>query len=71
VAAMRALTPRLVDLDGAARYLGGISVWSVRDLLDAGHLHRVRLPGPGTSDFRRVLIDTQELDALIAAAKEA
>jgi hypothetical protein len=70
VAALRVLTPRLVDLESAARYLGGISTWSVRDLLDTGRLHRVRLPGPGGADFRRVLIDVQEIDALIAASKD-
>ena len=69
-AAVGALAPRLLDLGGAARYLGGISTWSVRDLLDTGRLHRVRLPGAGTSDFRRVLIDVRELDALIAASKD-
>jgi hypothetical protein len=70
-AAVGAIAPRLLDLEGAARYLGGISTWSVRDLLDSGRLHRVRLPGVNGSDLRRVLLDVQELDALIAQSRDA
>jgi hypothetical protein len=70
-AAVGAIAPRLLDLEAAARYLGGISTWSVRDLLDSGRLHRVRLPGANGSDFRRVLLDVQELDALIAQSRDA
>jgi excisionase family DNA binding protein len=63
------LAPRLLDLEGAARYLA-VSVWTVRDLLDAGRLPRVRLPGAGTGGLRRVLLDREDLDHLVDQAKD-
>lgn len=60
---------RLLDVDGAARYLG-VSKWTVKDLIDAGHLARVRLPGARDRDLRRLLVDVRDLDALINANKE-
>lgn len=69
LAAVRTLAPRLVDLSGAAAYLGGVSPWTVRDLLSAGRLNRVRLPGL-RGDLRRVLLDVQDLDRLIASSKD-
>jgi excisionase family DNA binding protein len=49
---------------GAAEYLG-VSVRSVWRLVDAGHLHPVRLPG-----LRCVAFDVRELDALIEASRD-
>jgi hypothetical protein len=69
-AAVGGIAPRLLDLPAAAKYLGGVSVWTVRDLLDAGRLARVRLPGAGARDLRRVLLDREDLDRLIAQAKD-
>jgi excisionase family DNA binding protein len=50
--------------NGTAEYLG-VSVRSVWRLVDAGHLHPVRLPG-----LRRVGFDVRELDALIEASRD-
>jgi len=47
-----------------AKYLG-VSVRSLWRLVDAGHLHPVRLPG-----LRRVAFDVRELDALIEASRD-
>jgi len=65
--AMGAVAPRLFGLAEAAVYLG-ISSWSVRTLLDAGHVRRVTLPGRA-GDGRRVLIDKADLDALVELGK--
>jgi hypothetical protein len=62
--------PRLMDLEAAARYLGGISVWTVRDLIDAGTLHRVVIP-VGQREVRRILLDRVQLDELIERWREA
>jgi hypothetical protein len=62
------LTPRLLDQEGAARYLA-VSTWTVRDLEAAGHLPRVRLPLPGGRDLRKLLYDRADLDRLIEASK--
>jgi hypothetical protein len=70
LAAVAALPARLVDLAGAARYLGNLSPWSVRDLITNGTLRRVRLPGAGGADLRRVLLDVRDLDQLIEQSKD-
>jgi excisionase family DNA binding protein len=64
------MCPRLLDLPGAAAYLS-VSVWTLRDMLAAGTLRAVRLPGAGGRDLRRVLIDARDLDALVEISKEA
>lgn len=51
-----ATAPRLLDVAGAAPYLG-VSPWAVRALLEAGRLPRVRLPVAGAIELRRVLLD--------------
>jgi len=61
--------PRLLDVDGAARYLA-ISAWSVRGLCAAGKLPRVRLPLRDERDLRRLLFDVADLNHLIERAKE-
>lgn len=60
-------SPRLVDVAGAAAYLS-VSVWTVRDLIAAGQLARVRLEVAGR-ELRRVLVDRADLDALITEGK--
>jgi hypothetical protein len=70
LAAVRALAPRLVDVKGAAAYLGGLSVWTIFDLIQNGSVPRVRVPLPGGRELRRVLIDTQDLDRLIERSKD-
>lgn len=62
------LAPRLLDVTGAALYLG-VADDTIRDLDSRGVLKRVRLPGPGASDLRRVLFDRHDLDALIEQSK--
>jgi hypothetical protein len=58
------LSPRLLDVGGAARYLG-MSPWTVRDLETAGVLRRVRVPLLGTRELRKVLFDRADLDRII------
>jgi excisionase family DNA binding protein len=60
--------PRLVSLQQAAEYLG-VSYWTVRDLVDAGKVKRVRLP-VGQRDVRRVLLDVRDLDRLVDLSKD-
>ena len=61
--------PRLLDVTRAGRYLG-VSSWTIRDLVSAGRLPRVRLPLAGDRECRRLLVDVRDLDRLIEAAKE-
>jgi hypothetical protein len=64
-----ALAPRVLDVDGAAHYLG-VSSWSIRDLYASGRLARVRLPLEGDRELRRLLFDRRDLDQLIEASKD-
>ena len=59
---------RLLDLPSAAAYLA-CSTWTLRDLVAAGTLRRVRVPLPGGSELRKVLLDRADLDRLIEAWK--
>lgn len=61
-------TRRLISAGAAAAQLG-VSIWTVRRLIDAGELPAVRLPNQRTG-ARRLLIDLHDLEALIAASKE-
>jgi hypothetical protein len=63
------LLPRLLDVHGAARYTS-LSPWTIRDLVNNGTLARVRVPLPNAGELRRVLIDRDELDQMIATWKE-
>jgi hypothetical protein len=58
---------RLLDVDAAAQYLGGISTHTVRALVARGELVPVRLPScRRTSESnRRLLFDRVSIDALI------
>jgi len=66
--ASQATAPRLLDVDGAANYLG-ISTWTVRSMVDAGTLRPVRLPLDGGRELRRLLLDRLDLDRVIEAGK--
>jgi excisionase family DNA binding protein len=57
--------PRLLDVEAAADYLG-VSVWTVRDLVERGTLSRVALPG-----VRRLLFDRCDIDRLIEMSRLA
>lgn len=70
VPAVALLAPRLLTVDGAAAYLA-VSPWTVRDLIHAGALPRVRLPLPHGGELRKVLFDREDLDRLIARGKDA
>jgi hypothetical protein len=61
--------PRLLDIAGAAAYLGGISPWTIRDLIANGTLKRVRVPLPNGGELRRVLLDREDLDRLVTSWK--
>jgi hypothetical protein len=63
---------RLLDLAAASTYLGGVSIWSLREWVRAGALPVVRLviPRPGRgAPFRRVLFDLVDLAALVERSK--
>jgi hypothetical protein len=60
--------PRLLDLDAAGAYLA-VSPWTVRDLIAAGTLARVRIPLPNGGELRKVLLDREDLDRLVARWK--
>ena len=62
--------PRLLDLDGTAAYLG-VSPWTVPNLEAADALRRVRIPLPNGGELRKLLIDREDLDRLIAGWKDA
>jgi excisionase family DNA binding protein len=61
--------PRLLDLEAAAAYLGGVSPWTIRDLIANGTLKRVRVPLPNGGELRRVLLDREDLDELVRTWK--
>jgi hypothetical protein len=63
-----ALSPRLLDLAGTARYLG-MSEWTVRGLEAAGVLRRVRIPLPNGGELRKLLFDRENLDKLVDSWK--
>lgn len=59
---------RLVDMHLAGAYLGGLSYWTVRDLVLSGDIPTVQPPAPAGRKgqrLRRVLIDKCDLDVLI------
>jgi hypothetical protein len=60
---------RLVDLETGAR-MWGLSYWTLRDLVNAGHVPKVVLPGKNGKMLRRILIDTRDLERFIEASKE-
>jgi hypothetical protein len=70
---MLAVGSRLLDVEATAAYLGGISAWTVRDLVTRGAIPTVKVPhdrnGEGRS-MRRILIDRHDLDALIERWKQ-
>ena len=60
----RHLSRRVLGVKAAADYIG-VSIRSLWRLVDADHLHTIRLPG-----VRRVGFDVLELDRLIEAGRE-
>lgn len=63
------VAPRLLDLHGAAAYLG-LSKYTVRELEQQGILARVRIPLPDAGEVRKLLFDKQDLDLLVESWKE-
>jgi hypothetical protein len=63
------MTPRLLGLEDAARYLS-LSPWTVRELGAKGVLPRVRVPLPGGGELRKLLFDKADLDRLIESWKD-
>lgn len=62
-ASQQAITPRLLNIQQAATYLG-CAVWTLRDLEWRGELLAVRNLG------RRLLFDVRDLDRLVEQKKE-
>jgi len=69
------VAPRLVDIEGAAKYLG-ISYWVARDYIASGKIQTVTLPGMKPREgerpkrsLRRILIDIRDLDKFVDDAK--
>lgn len=69
------MTPRLLSLRDAASYCG-VSYWTIRDMVLAGYVPTVALPGlrpreggRAKASLRRVLIDRADLDAFIDGRK--
>jgi hypothetical protein len=59
------MTPRLLDIDGAAAYLS-VGTSFVRALVRHGDLVPVRPPSTrGVGESRRLLFDQHDLDALV------
>jgi excisionase family DNA binding protein len=56
VAAAWLFPPRVLDLEGAARYLS-LSTWTVRELRAAGHLPALEVPGIRALRFDRLALD--------------
>ena len=62
--------PRLLDLHGAAQYLG-VSVWTILELEAAGTISRVRIPLPNHNELRKLLFCKEELDRLVDSWKDS
>lgn len=60
---------RLLDVYQAAAYLS-VSTWTIRDLIGNGTLRRVRIPLPNNGEVRRLLLDREDLDRLVAQWKD-
>jgi hypothetical protein len=59
----QAITPRLLNIKDASRYLG-CSIWALRQLEWAGELRSIRNLG------KRLLFDIRDLDRLVERKKE-
>jgi len=62
------IPPRLLDLKGAAAYLG-VSPWTIRDLEASGTFRRVNVPLGMGKDLRKLLFDREDLDQLVDSWK--
>jgi hypothetical protein len=71
VAEVWPIGPRLLGVKASARYLGGISPWTIRTYIAEGLLTPVKLPGSKdkADDLRRVLLDRLELDRLVDTSR--
>jgi hypothetical protein len=47
-----------------------VSEWTVRDLVDAGFLKRVRLPIGVGKELRKLLFCREDIDRLVNASKD-
>jgi hypothetical protein len=58
------ISPRLLPLKEAARYLG-LSIWAMRERIWAGQIQVVRFPGG-----RKLYLDIKDLDRFIEKSKQ-
>lgn len=72
------ITPRLLNLDQTAAYLGGVSTWTVRSWIRDGFLAPVKMPSVRQNDDngrrqgennRRLLFDKSDLDAFVESRR--
>jgi hypothetical protein len=54
----------------AAAVFLGVSTWTIRDMIAAGTLLRVRLPLPGGGELRKILVDREDLARCIESWKD-
>jgi hypothetical protein len=66
------VTQRLLNVNDAGTYLGGVSAGTIRKLVERGVLVPVRLPSTRSTSAsnRRLLFDRSDLDALIDQWKQ-
>ena len=66
------MTARLLDVEAAAQYLGGVSAATIRAYVTQGVLIPVRLPSTRATEEpnRRLLFDRADLDALVDRLKK-
>jgi hypothetical protein len=64
---------RLLDLQAAAVYLGGLSTWTLREWVRLGLMPVVKITLPVTgrrgAPFRKLLFDVRDLDRLVECSK--
>ena len=65
----RGHSPQLIDTKTAAALLG-ISVWTVRRLIDSGALPTVKIPATQGRDVRRILIDRTDIERVVQTWKQ-
>jgi len=64
----RSINPRLLSLKDAADVIG-LSVWAMRERIWAGQIPVVQFDNPNGGKNRKMYVDTEDIEAFIAANK--